>query len=71
MANVRGIKLGLPKEYFKGLASETGDLIQKGDRHPAAARLRDARGQPAGHGLRDRLLLHHLHGGGEFESGSL
>ena len=28
--NVRGIKIGLPKEYFKGLASETGDLIQKG-----------------------------------------
>ena len=28
-ANVRGLKLGLPKEYFKGLASETGDLIQK------------------------------------------
>jgi aspartyl-tRNA(Asn)/glutamyl-tRNA(Gln) amidotransferase subunit A len=28
--NVRGLKIGLPKEYFKGLASETGDLIQKG-----------------------------------------
>ena len=28
--NVRGMKIGLPKEYFKGLASETGDLIQKG-----------------------------------------
>jgi aspartyl-tRNA(Asn)/glutamyl-tRNA(Gln) amidotransferase subunit A len=28
--NVRGMKLGLPKEYFKGLATETGDLIQKG-----------------------------------------
>lgn len=27
--NVRGMKLGLPKEYFKGLASETGDLIQE------------------------------------------
>ncbi len=25
---VRGIKLGLPREYFKGLASETGDLVQ-------------------------------------------
>jgi aspartyl-tRNA(Asn)/glutamyl-tRNA(Gln) amidotransferase subunit A len=25
---VRGLKLGLPKEYFKGLASETGDLVQ-------------------------------------------
>jgi aspartyl-tRNA(Asn)/glutamyl-tRNA(Gln) amidotransferase subunit A len=28
--NVRGLKVGLPKEYFKGLSSETGDLIQKG-----------------------------------------
>ena len=28
--NVRGMKIGLPKEYFKGLSSETGDLIQKG-----------------------------------------
>ncbi|MBV8817470.1 MAG: Asp-tRNA(Asn)/Glu-tRNA(Gln) amidotransferase subunit GatA, partial [Acidobacteriaceae bacterium] len=28
--NVRGLKIGLPKEYFEGLASETGDLIMKG-----------------------------------------
>src|SRR3954447_23094812 len=28
--NVRGMKIGLPKEYFKELTSETGDLIQKG-----------------------------------------
>ena len=28
--NVRGMRVGLPKEYFKGLTSETGDLIQKG-----------------------------------------
>lgn len=28
--NLRGVKIGLPKEYFKGLASETGDLIQGG-----------------------------------------
>src|SRR4051812_25569958 len=28
--NVKGMKIGLPKEYFKGLASETGDLISKG-----------------------------------------
>lgn len=25
--NVRGVKIGLPREYFKDLASETGDLI--------------------------------------------
>jgi len=28
--NVRGIKIGLPREYFRGLASETGDLIARG-----------------------------------------
>jgi aspartyl-tRNA(Asn)/glutamyl-tRNA(Gln) amidotransferase subunit A len=28
--NVKGMRIGLPKEYFKGLASETGDLIAKG-----------------------------------------
>jgi aspartyl-tRNA(Asn)/glutamyl-tRNA(Gln) amidotransferase subunit A len=28
--DVRGLKIGLPKEYFKGLSSETGDVIMKG-----------------------------------------
>ncbi|HYI94547.1 MAG TPA: amidase family protein, partial [Bryobacteraceae bacterium] len=28
--NIRGLKIGLPKEYFKGLTRETGDLIEKG-----------------------------------------
>ncbi len=28
--NVKGVKIGLPKEYFDGLASETGDRIAKG-----------------------------------------
>lgn len=28
--NVRGLRIGLPKEYFSGLSSETGDLIAKG-----------------------------------------
>jgi len=28
--DVRGMRIGLPKEYFAGLASETGDLISKG-----------------------------------------
>jgi aspartyl-tRNA(Asn)/glutamyl-tRNA(Gln) amidotransferase subunit A len=27
---VRGMRIGLPKEYFKGLTSETGNLIEKG-----------------------------------------
>ena len=29
-SGVRGMKLGLPKEYFDGLASETGDLVRRG-----------------------------------------
>jgi aspartyl-tRNA(Asn)/glutamyl-tRNA(Gln) amidotransferase subunit A len=28
--DLKGVKIGLPTEYFKGLASETGDLIAKG-----------------------------------------
>jgi aspartyl-tRNA(Asn)/glutamyl-tRNA(Gln) amidotransferase subunit A len=28
--NVRGMRIGLPREYFQGLASETGDLIHRG-----------------------------------------
>src|SRR5882724_10022169 len=28
--NVKGTKIGLPREYFKGLASETGDRIAEG-----------------------------------------
>ncbi len=27
---VKGVRVGLPREYFKGLASETGDVIQRG-----------------------------------------
>jgi aspartyl-tRNA(Asn)/glutamyl-tRNA(Gln) amidotransferase subunit A len=27
---VRGVKVGLPREYFKGLSSETGDLVMAG-----------------------------------------
>ena len=27
--NIRGMKIGLPKEYFEGLESETGDLIHR------------------------------------------
>jgi aspartyl-tRNA(Asn)/glutamyl-tRNA(Gln) amidotransferase subunit A len=31
--SVRGLKLGLPKEYFEGLASETGDAVGTAIRH--------------------------------------
>ncbi len=28
--NIRGMKIGVPREYFEGLTSESGDLIRKG-----------------------------------------
>ena len=69
--NVKGMKIGLPREYFEGLSSETGDLILKRCRGFEEAGLRGARDQPAGDEVRDRLLLHHRHGGGQFQPGAL
>ena len=69
--DLKGVKIGLPKEYFKGLASETGDLIVERDRRSEEARLRGKRDQPARYRLRHRLLLHHRDGGSEFEPGAL
>jgi hypothetical protein len=69
--NVKGLKLGLPREYLKDLTSETGDLIRGGRRDAREAGLRGARDQPAGHRLCHRLLLHHRHGGSQFQSGAL
>ena len=47
--NVEGMKLGLPREYFEGLASETGDLMLQGVDALQEARLRGARDQLAAH----------------------
>ena len=41
--NVRGLKIGLPREYFEDLASETGDRVIAGRGRAPEARLRDAR----------------------------
>ena len=69
--DVRGMKIGLPREYFEGLESETGDLI-----HAAidvlkklGCEVRDI--SAAAHALRDRRVLHHCDGGGQLESGAL
>ncbi len=70
-ATSTGMKIGLPREYFEGLASETGDLIAKGVDRLQEAGLRGSRNQLAGHEVRHRLLLHHRHGGGQLESGAL
>ena len=69
--NVKGMKLGLPREYLKDLTSETGDLIARGVGRAEEAGMRDAGDQPARDGVRDRLLLHHRDGGGQFEPGAL
>ena len=59
------------REYLKHLTSETGDLIAEGVDQLESAGLRGARDQPAGHRLRDRLLLHHRDRRGQFQSGAL
>ena len=69
--NVKGMKLGLPREYLKDLTSETGDLIDAAIEGLQETGLRGARDQLAAHGLRDRVLLHHRDGGGQLQSGAL
>ena len=69
--DVRGMKIGLPREYFEGLASETGDLI-----HAAVEMLKKLGCEvrdisPAPHAVRDCDLLHHRDGRGQLESGAL
>ena len=68
--DVRGMKIGYPREYFKDATGETGDLIYKAI-DKLRAGLRSARDQPAGDRVRHRLLLHHRDGGGQFQSGAL
>ena len=54
--NVKGLKLGLPREYLKDLTSETGDLIWRAVDELEEARLRGAGDQLAGDGItRSRL----------------
>ena len=66
--DVRGMKVGLPVEYMKHATGETADRIHEGCDEVARDGLRSARYQPAGYGLCDRDLLHHLHCGGERKS---
>ena len=62
--NVKGMKLGLPREYFEGLASETGDLVMAAVEELKKLRLRGAGHSASAHALRDRGVLHHRYGGG-------
>ena len=41
--NVRGMKIGVPKEFFDGLASDTGDVIQAAIRDAPETGMRDPR----------------------------
>ena len=65
------MKIGLPREYFEGLASETGDLVIAAVDvlKKLGCEVRDI--QLAAHALRGRVLLHHRDGGGQLESGAL
>ncbi len=68
---VKGLKLGLPREYLKDLTSEVGDLIGRAVDSSARTGLRGPRDQPARHRLRHRLLLHHRHRRSQFQPGAL
>ena len=69
--NIRGMKIGVPKEFFDGLASDTGDVIQAAIADAPETGMRDPRGHVASHRLCGGMLLHHLHGRGQLEPGAL
>ena len=71
--NVRGKKIGLLKEFFDGLASETaGYLILQGRGRVEEARLRGARDSVAAHLLYAVACCYVIaYGRGEFEPGTL
>ena len=68
---VKGLKLGLPREYLKDLTSESGDLIHGGVDTLRRLGLRRARNQPSPHRLRHRVLLHHCYGGSQLKPGAV
>ena len=69
---VSGTRIGLPREYFEGLASESGDLHPSGAIEAAEeAGLRSARYQPARYQVRRALLLHHRDCRGQLQSRAL
>ncbi len=65
--NVRGKRIGLPREYFQSLTSETGDVIASAVDVLKRLGCEPVEIQSSGNGLRDRDLLHHRDGGGQFE----
>ncbi len=68
---VKGVRIGLPREYFDGLASETGDLIVRGVEtlRKLGCEVTDISLPATDYAI--RLLLHHLHGGGQLQPGAL
>ena len=69
--NIRGMKIGVPKEFFDGLASDTGDLFKAAIGALRETGMRNPRDRASPHSLRGGLLLHYLYSGSELESGSL
>ena len=68
---VKGLKLGLPREYLKDLTSETGDLIWRAvdELKKLGCEVREI--TLARHRVRDSVVLCDRDGGGEFQPGAL
>ncbi len=69
--NVRGLKVGVPGGVSQGAQSGNRRQHPEGNRPAGEAGMRGRAHQPSAHRLRHRLLLHHLHGGGQLEPGAL
>ena len=69
--NVKGLKLGLPREYLKDLTSETGDLIWRAvdELKKLGCEVREISCRPPSYAIAS--LLHHRDGGGELQPGAL
>ena len=69
--NVRGKKIGLPKQYFEGLASETGDLVMRAVDvlQKLGCEVREVDLPHTKYAV--ALLLRDRDGGGQFQPGAL
>ena len=69
---VRGLKIGVPKEYFgEGLDPEVRAAVEAAIQKLAEAGLRNCADFAAAHRVCDSDVLHHRHGGGVVEPGAL
>ena len=69
--NIRGMKIGVPEGVFRRPGERHGRRDSGGDPDAPETGMRDPRDPAAAHSLRGGLLLHHLHGRSQLESGAL